>query len=220
MAQYIKINYINVPDPDNPPVGAEPLNATNSNHTQQGIYDNSTHTESPHAPLDADKTSDNETSHADVIVDGDFASNGVMNRTNVGAYSILALGVDIQAYDINTTKNNANNTFTKAQRGLITTLTYSTAVAIDFDANNRYKLTLTADLATMSAPTNVTAGQGGVIYVTQDGTGGWNLAKTDWNTVYKFLDDYTLDETAGATNVFAYEVLDSSNIVMSYLGSF
>ena len=115
---------------------------------------------------------------------------------------------------------NENNTFTKAQRGGETALTYSTAVEINFDLNNRFSLILTADAATMSLPTNITAGQGGIIYIIQDPTGGWDLAQEDWNTVYKFLEDYTLDETASATNVFAYEVLDSSNIVMSYLGSF
>jgi len=47
----------------------------------------------------ADVTATNETSHADVVVDGDFVSNGILNRTGAGAYSILALGTDVQAYD-------------------------------------------------------------------------------------------------------------------------
>jgi len=49
----------------------------------------------------ADVTASNETSHADVVVDGDFASNGILNRTGIGAYSILALGTDVQAYHAN-----------------------------------------------------------------------------------------------------------------------
>ena len=49
----------------------------------------------------ADNTAGNETSHADVVVDGDFASNGILNRTGAGAYSILVLGSDVQAYHAN-----------------------------------------------------------------------------------------------------------------------
>lgn len=49
----------------------------------------------------ADNTADNQTSHADVVVDGDFGSNGILNRTGAGAYSILALGTDVQAYHAN-----------------------------------------------------------------------------------------------------------------------
>ncbi|NOR84481.1 hypothetical protein GQ473_00035, partial [archaeon] len=47
-----------------------------------------THSQSAHAPTDADNTATNETSHTDVIIDGDFASNGFMIRTGLGAYSI------------------------------------------------------------------------------------------------------------------------------------
>jgi hypothetical protein len=49
----------------------------------------------------ADVTATAETSHADVVVDGDFASNGILNRTGAGSYSILALGTDVQAYHAN-----------------------------------------------------------------------------------------------------------------------
>jgi len=49
----------------------------------------------------ADVTSTNETSHADVVIDGDFTSNGLLNRTGAGAYSIKAIGTDVQAYHAN-----------------------------------------------------------------------------------------------------------------------
>ena len=44
-----------------------------------------THSQSAHAPTDADNTAANETSHADVVVDGDFTTNGYMKRTGAGA---------------------------------------------------------------------------------------------------------------------------------------
>jgi hypothetical protein len=43
-----------------------------------------------HAPTDADNTAAHETSHADVVVDGDFASNGLLKRTAAGVYGIQA----------------------------------------------------------------------------------------------------------------------------------
>jgi len=49
----------------------------------------------------ADNTAGNETSHADVVVDGDFTSNGLLNRTGAGAYSIKTIGTDVQAYHAN-----------------------------------------------------------------------------------------------------------------------
>lgn len=49
-----------------------------------------THSQTAHAPSNADNTAANETSHADVVVDGDFASQGIMLRgATAGTYSIL-----------------------------------------------------------------------------------------------------------------------------------
>ena len=49
----------------------------------------------------ADNTAGNETSHADVLVDGDFASAGLMYTNGAGTYSIKAIGTDVQAYHAN-----------------------------------------------------------------------------------------------------------------------
>ncbi len=49
----------------------------------------------------ADVTATAETSHADVLQDGDFGSNGLMERTGVGSYGIKAIGTDVQAYHAN-----------------------------------------------------------------------------------------------------------------------
>jgi len=43
-----------------------------------------------HAPSDADNTASNETSHADVVVDGDFSSEGLLKRgAAAGSYSVV-----------------------------------------------------------------------------------------------------------------------------------
>ena len=61
---------------------------------------------------------------------------------------------------------------------------------------------------TLGAPTNATAGQSGVIVVTQDGTGSRTLA---YNSVYKFAGGTapTLTTTASAVDVLAYYVESS-----------
>ena len=61
------------------------------------------------------------------------------------------------------------------------------------------------------------SGQGGLFYIKQDATGGRTLS---FHAIYKFMDTYTEDTSANKVNVFAYDVYDSSNIIVSYLGSF
>jgi hypothetical protein len=102
--------------------------------------------------------------------------------------------------------------FTKAQRGTPVALTDGT-VAVDLSLGNNFTLTL-AENSTLSAPTNVTAGQSGVIVVTQDGTGGRTLA---YNTAYKFAGGTvpTVTATANAVSVLAYYVESSSRITMT-----
>ena len=61
-------------------------------------------------------------------------------------------------------------TYTKAQRGSITTLTSATTVTPDFSASNNFTLTLGHNI-TLANPSNLTAGQSGAIFLVQDGTG-------------------------------------------------
>ena len=65
----------------------------------EGTSISTTYTDAKCTDATADNTAGNETSHVDVVVDGDFDSNGILNRTGVGVYSILALGADVQAWD-------------------------------------------------------------------------------------------------------------------------
>ena len=60
-----------------------------------------TYTDAKCTDATADNTAGNETSHADVLIDGDFASAGLMYTDGAGAYSIKAIGTDVQAYHAN-----------------------------------------------------------------------------------------------------------------------
>ena len=105
--------------------------------------------------------------------------------------------------------------FTKAQRGTPVALTDASTVAVDLSLGNNFTLTLAGN-RTLGAPTNVTAGQSGVIVVTQDSTGSRTLA---YNSVYKFAGGTapTLTTTASAVDVLAYYVESSTRITVTSL---
>ena len=63
------------------------------------------------------------------------------------------------------------NTWTAGQRAEITTLTDSATVTPNLNDSNNYVLVLGGN-RTIANPTNITAGQSGSIFITQDGTGG------------------------------------------------
>jgi len=89
-------------------------------------------------------------------------------------------------------------------------LTDAATVAVDLSLSNNYSLTLGGS-RTLGAPTNQTAGQSGVIVITQDGTGSRTLA---YNTVWKFPGGTapTLTTTASAVDVIAFYVESATRI--------
>ena len=105
--------------------------------------------------------------------------------------------------------------FTKAQRGTPVALTDASTIAVDLSLGNNFTVTLAGN-RTLGAPTNVTAGQSGVIVVTQDGTGSRTLA---YNSAYKFAGGTapTLTTTASAVDVLAYYVESSTRITVTSL---
>jgi hypothetical protein len=105
--------------------------------------------------------------------------------------------------------------FTKAQRGSVVSLTDAATIAVDLSLGNNFSVTLAGN-RTLGAPTNQTAGQSGVIVVTQDSTGSRTLA---YNSVYKFAGGTapTLTTTASAVDVLAYYVESSSRITVTSL---
>ena len=106
----------------------------------------------------------------------------------------------------------ADNTWTGAQRGTITALTDGATITPDFSASNDYSVTLGGN-RTFANPTNITAGQSGTIYVTQDGTGSRTLA---WGSYWHFpggSSTAVLSTAANSVDAIAYTARTTTSLV-------
>ena len=122
-------------------------------------------------------------------------------RTTLGA----VIGTDVQAYDADTAKTDVVQTFSVSQRGAVTALTSSGAsIAVNLALSNNFSHTLTEN-TTLAAPTNVVAGQSGVITFTQHASSPKTLA---YNSFWKFPGGTvpTLTASNSAVDVFTYFV--------------
>lgn len=101
-------------------------------------------------------------------------------------------------------------TFAGAQRGGITALTDAATITPDASANNYFSVTLAGN-RTLANPSNLTAGQGGSIIITQDGTGSRTLS---YGTAWDFAGGTapTLTTTAGAVDRLDYFVVSGTSI--------
>ena len=132
-------------------------------------------------------------------------------RTTLG----LAIGTNVQAFDADTAKTDVAQSFTAAQRGSITTLTDGATITPDFAVANNYSVTLAGN-RTLANPTNLTAGQSGCIYITQDGTGSRTLAYgSNWDFGGGTVP--TLTTTAAAVDVLAYAVRTTGSIAATLI---
>ena len=97
-----------------------------------------------------------------------------------------------------------------AARGTLVTLTDAASVIVSSALGNNFVVTLGGN-RTLSALAPAIAGQTGLIYVYQDGTGSRTLA---YNSVYKFAGGTapTLTTTAAAVDILSYSVRTSTAI--------
>ena len=100
--------------------------------------------------------------------------------------------------------------FTAAQRGAITALTDGATITPDLALANNYSVTLGGN-RTLANPTNITAGQAGSVFISQDGTGSRTLS---WGSYWDFAGGTapTLTTTASAVDRVDYVVRTTTSI--------
>jgi hypothetical protein len=140
-------------------------------------------------------------------------------QTQAGMSSYVAtsaIGTTVQSYDADTAKTDVVQSFTAAQRGTYVTLTDAATVAIDLSLGNHYQVTLGGN-RTIGAPTNVVAGQSGVIRLVQDATGSRTAS---WNSAFKFPGGTapTLTTAANSVDLVAYHVESTTRIAARFIG--
>ena len=137
-------------------------------------------------------------------------------------YPLVLNGTTIQELQTGDTINGyaqlaSAQTFTGGQAGSITALTDGATITPDFSANNGFSVTLGGN-RTLANPTNLVAGQSGVILVTQDGTGSRTLA---YGSYWKFPGGTapTLTTTAAAVDALVYYAASTTQIETVFIGN-
>jgi hypothetical protein len=138
----------------------------------------------------------------------------VDNLTENGLTS-SSIGSTVQAFDADTAKTDAAQTYTAAQRGAISAISVGasdTTKTLDFATANNFQLTLAnTGSCELANPSNLTAGQSGSIFIVQDATGSRLL------TFGSYLDFAggtapTLSTTAAAVDRIDYLVRSATSI--------
>jgi hypothetical protein len=132
-----------------------------------------------------------------------FSSGALLKGSGTSAVTTASAGTDYAGMA-------TAQTFTKAQRGAIVTLTDGATVTPDMADGNNFSLTLGGN-RTLANPTNLTAGQSGSIFLVQDGTGSRTLA---YGSYYDFAGGTapTLTTTANAVDRIDYVVRSTTSI--------
>jgi hypothetical protein len=139
-------------------------------------------------------------------------ANTATARDNLG----VEIGVDVQAYDADTAKTDVVQSFTAAQRGSVSVLTDGATITPDFAVANNFSVTLAGN-RTLANPTNLVAGQSGVIKISQDATGSRTLA---FGSNWKFAAGTvpSLTTAANSVDILAYYVDNGSRITARLIG--
>ena len=135
--------------------------------------------------------------------------------TPVGDIAATNVQAAIAELDTEAGKLGKAQSFTAAQRVTPVVLTDGATVTPDFSLSNNFTLTLAGN-RTLANPTNLVAGQSGVIVITQDATGSRTLA---FGSAWKFENGAapSLTTTAGAVDTLAYYVESATRITAKLL---
>ena len=147
---------------------------------------------------------------ADLLDDTTVNFTGTLQNGGSNVIVDTDISSTVQSYDADTAKTDVVQTFTTAQRGAITALVDDVTITPDMDDTNNFSVTLGGN-RTLANPTNITVGQVGSIFVTQDGTGSRTLA---YGSYWDFIAATApvLTTTASAVDRIDYVVRTATSI--------
>ena len=99
-----------------------------------------------------------------------------------------------------------------------TAISYASTITLDFRTGNNFSTTLTGNV-TFANPSNISAGQSGVLFITQDSTGSRTAA---FGSYWDFSDGTapTLSTGANQVDVIAWIARTNTNIAAQFIGNF
>ena len=145
----------------------------------------------------------------------DLLEGEICYATDQNITYVVEGGALTPTYDPDTAKTDVVQTFTAGQRGSITALTDGATITPDFALANNFSVTLGGN-RTLANPSNLTAGQSGCIWITQDGTGSRTLA---YGSQWDFTGGTapTLSTAAAAVDCLVYAVQSSTKITATLI---
>ena len=127
-------------------------------------------------------------------------------------------GINTLVFDNGGSSGGNGRVTTKGTIGEISAISYASTITLDFRTANNFSTTLTGNV-TFANPSNISAGQSGVIFITQDGTGSRTAA---FGSYWDFSEGTapTLSTGANAVDMIAWIARSSTKISAQFTGNF
>ena len=127
-------------------------------------------------------------------------------------------GLNTLVFDNGGTSGGNGRVTTKGTIGEVITVSYASTITLDFRTGNNFTTTLTGN-TTFANPSNISAGQSGVIFVLQDGTGSRTAA---FGSYWDFSDGTapTLSTGVNAVDMIAWVARSANKISAQFIGNF
>ena len=107
---------------------------------------------------------------------------------------------------------------TKGTIGEVTNIPYASTITLDFRTGNNFTVTLTGNIV-FANPSNLVAGQSGILFIIQDGTGGRTAS---FDPYWDFSDGTapTLSTGVNAVDMVAWVARSANKISAQFVGNF
>ena len=141
-----------------------------------------------------------------------------MSTLNVTNVKHETSGLNTLIFDNGGTSGGNGRVTTKGTIGEVITVSYASTITLDFRTANNFTVTLTGN-TTFANPSNLAAGQSGILFVLQDGTGGRTAA---FGSYWDFPDGTapTLSTGVNAVDMIAWVARSANKISAQFIGNF